>query len=249
MVRSTSVAQFEAYFSRPVAPTRRIAIGGLRFPDAAAASMLLGGVVATFADALDEDDSSELHRLIDDVDTHRRVAQPRLRHRLQKDRIGLKRSVNRLIEVDPGGSDGRLTYRLDVDRGNGTATQHCLAAVYCARSFDDSDREKVCAALRLGLAWAGSPGEDLLAVLRAGRTNGYGPPVGASTDPVTWAMELLGLVDDSDDGGEEAATGRRRVQRAFRSALRDAHPDHGAPIDGAAQRIAELNAARSILLG
>ena len=75
MVRTTVVADFEAFFSRPVAPTRRIAVGELRFPRAAtgrdesarvaAASMLLGGVVASFAPGLDEDDTSELHRLID----------------------------------------------------------------------------------------------------------------------------------------------------------------------------------------
>jgi hypothetical protein len=31
--------------------------------------------------------------------------------------------------------------------------------------------------------------------------------------------------------------------------LRDAHPDHGAEADGAAQRIAELTEARRILTG
>ena len=41
---------------------------------------------------------------------------------------------------------------------------------------------------------------------------------------------------------------RAVVQQAFRDALRDAHPDHGADHDSAAQRIAELTEARRILL-
>ena len=39
------------------------------------------------------------------------------------------------------------------------------------------------------------------------------------------------------------------MQRRFRERLREAHPDHGAEIDGAAQRIADLTEARRILLG
>jgi hypothetical protein len=38
------------------------------------------------------------------------------------------------------------------------------------------------------------------------------------------------------------------VQRRFRAALRDAHPDHGGVVDDAAQRIADLSEARRILL-
>ncbi|MCB0951124.1 MAG: hypothetical protein H6517_08295 [Microthrixaceae bacterium] len=274
MVRTTVVADFEAFFSRPVAPTRRIAVGELRFPRAAtgrdesarvaAASMLLGGVVASFAPGLDEDDTSELHRLIDNVDSDWRVPQPRLRHRLQKDRVGLKRSINRLVELQPQTQGSAVSLRVQVDRTNGTATQHCLAAVYCAMALDEHLRSRVCSALRLGLAWAGTPGEDLLAVLRVasasgdwlgggnsagwGRgANGSAVPMSVSADPINWALELLGL------GGEPEAEGprvhKRMVQRAFRTALRDAHPDHGAPIDGAAQRIAELDTARRILLG
>ncbi|MFV0316600.1 MAG: hypothetical protein ACK5O2_06520 [Microthrixaceae bacterium] len=262
MPRARVVADFEAFFSRPVAPTRRIALGSLGFPNSgtdnvnestrrvALASMLLGGVVATFGPALDEDDTVDLHRLIDDIDGGRRVPQPRLRHRFQRDRVGLKRSVNRLVEVDASALDPRAMFRLEVDRTNGTATQHCLAAVYCARTAPASARSRVCAALRVGLAWAGTPGEDLLAVLRVGSIHGDwagvsvdDPVLGVSADPVGWALDLLGLT------GTESAVGRRTVQRAFRSALRDAHPDHGAPIDGAAQRIAELNTARRILLG
>ena len=40
-----------------------------------------------------------------------------------------------------------------------------------------------------------------------------------------------------------------RVFHDYREMLRDAHPDHGAAADGAAQRIAELTEARRILTG
>ncbi|MEZ5269168.1 MAG: hypothetical protein R2789_11615 [Microthrixaceae bacterium] len=240
MVRTTVVADFEAFFSRPVAPTRRIAVGELRFPRAAtgrdesarvaAASMLLGGVVASFAPGLDEDDTSELHRLIDNVDSDWRVPQPRLRHRLQKDRVGLKRSINRLVELQPQTQGSAVSLRVQVDRTNGTATQHCLAAVYCAMALDEHLRSRVFRAParpRMGR----DPGEDLLAVLRVasasgdwlgggnsagwGRgANGSAVPMSVSADPINWALELLGL------GGEPEAEGprvhKRMVQRAFR---------------------------------
>ena len=40
----------------------------------------------------------------------------------------------------------------------------------------------------------------------------------------------------------------RGVQKRYRALVRDAHPDHGAEDDGAADRIAELSRAREILL-
>jgi curved DNA-binding protein CbpA len=39
------------------------------------------------------------------------------------------------------------------------------------------------------------------------------------------------------------------VQRNYRERLREVHPDHGAEVAGAAQRIAELSEARRILIG
>ena len=39
------------------------------------------------------------------------------------------------------------------------------------------------------------------------------------------------------------------IQRRYRKLLIEAHPDHGAETDGAAQRIADLSEARRILLG
>lgn len=238
------VAEFEAFFSRPVAPTRRIAIGRLRLPEppdsrvaTSTAAMLLGGVLATFARSLDEDDIAELHRLIDDVEHGRRIAQPRMRHRLQTDRVGLKRSTNRLVANSAG------VLGLHLDQSNGTRSQHALAAIYSAAALGGDQRRAVAAAMRVGLEWAGSPGEDLLAVLRGARWHEDRRIGLLGGDPVGWALEVLELT--TVDG----RPARREVQRAFRSALRHAHPDHGAPLDGAAGRISELDTARRILLG
>lgn len=240
------VAEFEAFFSRPVAPTRRIAIGRLRLPEngegpgaTAAAAMLLGGVLATFARSLDDDETNDLHRLIDDVEQGRRIPQPRMRHRFQTDRVGLKRATNRLTRNTAGG------FGLRLDHDNGTRSQHALAAIYTAALLDGDQRRTVAAAMRLGLEWAGSADEALLALLsgRDWHRNASNGSVPVGADPVSWALDVL------EFEGLDGRPGRRDVQRAFRSALRDAHPDHGAPLLGAADRIAELDHARRILLG
>lgn len=234
------VAELEAFFSRPVAPTRRIAVGELRLAGVApddAVAMLLGGVVAAFGRRLDDDDVRELRRLIGDVEMGRRIPQPRLRHRFQRDRIGLKRSVSRLVQDRAG------AFHLELDHDNGTSAQHSLAAVYCTLSLPEEDRRaEVFTALRHGLEWTGGLGPELLEVLRSGRP---GPSVraGVGLDAVGWALSTLGL------RAVDGRPARPEVQRAFRDALRDAHPDHGGPLDGAAFRIAQLDAARRILLG
>lgn len=244
------VAEFEAFFSRPVAPTRRIAIGSLELPGVpderdvsdgrtatSAVAMLLGGVVATFAGHLDADDTAELHRLIEDVEQGRRIPQPRMRHRFQTDRIGLKRSTNRLLRNSAG------SFELDLDHSNGTCCQHTLAAVYSAAGLRGSRRSMVTGAMRVGLEWAGAPTGELLSVLRGGHWLADRGPGLLGGDRVGWALQVLDLT--TLDG----RPARREVQRAFRNALRHAHPDHGAPLAGAAGRIAELDAARRILLG
>jgi curved DNA-binding protein CbpA len=62
-------------------------------------------------------------------------------------------------------------------------------------------------------------------------------------DPVKWALDRLGFARESN------APSSRDVQRNYRERLREVHPDHGAEVAGAAQRIAELSEARRILIG
>ena len=234
------VAEVEAFFSRAIAPTRRVAIGELRLPahgGGDAAAMLLGGIVAGFGRHLDGDDRLELEQLLGEAETGRRIPQPRLRHRFQSDRVGLQRCTHRLVQ-DRGGF-----FHLDLDQHRGTPAQQTLAAVYAARGLPRDDRLAAVTALRRGLHWRGELGPEMLGFLRLGApARRLGPAAGAA-DPVGWAVGVLGL------SPVDGRPSRDAVRRAFRDGLRSVHPDHGAAVDGAAERIAELDSARRILLG
>ena len=94
------LAEVEIRHSRPVAPTRRVALGLLVLPTEPAPGwgpVLLGGMIAANASELDPDELGELHDLIDDMEAGKRISQPRLRHRFQKDVIGLDRSRHSLV--------------------------------------------------------------------------------------------------------------------------------------------------------
>lgn len=231
------LAQLEMYTSRPIAPTRRVALGDSHLPidhPPGFGGVLLAGVVARFAPHLEEDLDGEVHRLLRDVEAGRRIAQPRLRHRLQTDTVGLLRVRHRLV-----GDGEAMQFELEEERG--TPVQHVLCAIYAAGGFAPPIRREVMASLRLGLDWRRPVDHRFIARLlgAAGSSS-----VSAVRDPVGWALGVLDLVRDDRDG----LPSRSRVQRAFREQLRDAHPDHGANGDAAA-RIAELSEARRILLG
>src|SRR4029453_2149015 len=96
-------------------------------------------------------------RLVDQLEAGRRIAQPRLRYRLQTDRIGLNRSRLRLV------GDGEQM-RFDFDE-RGTAAQYLLAAVSAARHVPLTAPRAVMAAVRKGLRGTGAPGPALIAHL------------------------------------------------------------------------------------
>ena len=234
------LAAVETYLSRPIAPTRRVALGDLELPVEPApgfGGILLGGIVARFAPDLDPDLHDELLNLTVEVERGRRIPQPRLRHRLQVDHIGLQRCTHRLL-----GTGEALSFHFDHERG--TAAQHVLCAVYAAGRVPWEVRGTVMDTVRKGLSWRGGDDASLIAHL-SGRSGVVA--LDAIGDPVRWAMHTLALHRLELRGGELPS--RRDVQRAFRDQLRSAHPDHGAARDGAAQRIAELSEARRILLG
>lgn len=250
------LAEVEAFHSRPIAPTRRIALGELELPCDPApgfGGILLGGIVARFAGDLDEDTAVDVAHLMTEVERGRRIPQPRARHRLQEDRVGLRPCHHRLI-----GRGEQLL--LDIDHTKGTPAQHVLCAVYAAGTLPANVRPTVMSAVRKGFRWHGDVGPALIAHL-AGR--GADLSVSAAADPVGWALRTLqlsgaGANSNGNGNGAGAATLRRAdltipsrkdVQQAFRDQLRAVHPDHGAEDDGAAQRIAELAEARRILLG
>ncbi len=229
------LAELEIWHSRPIAPTRRVALGRQLLPTDPApgfGGLLLGGIVAASMEDLDPELTGELERLITDLGAGRRIPQPRLRHRFQVDRIGLARSSHRLVAH---GDD--VEFELE---DKGSAAAQILGAVYAAGAVDQAHRPAVMETLRRAIRWRGPPGSSLIAHLsRGGDARAWS--VHALAHPHRWALEVLGFADAS-------APERGEVQRRFRSLLRAVHPDHGAASEGAAERISELAEARRILL-
>ena len=243
------VAELEVYHSRPIAPTRRVALGKTTLPadpPPGFGGILLGGIVANHIGDIDPDLVPDLMRLTIELEEGRRIPQPRLRHRFQVDKVGLQRSRHRLV------GEGEALH-FEFDDAHGLPAQQVLAAVYAAGQLDPAVRRAVMGAVRRAVRWVGGAGDELISVLAG---VGVGRPLSthALEDPRSWAIDVLGLGrrpsprvggDGEGDGGAERAA----VQRRFREQVRAAHPDHGGDAEAAAQRIAELSEARRILLG
>lgn len=232
------VAEFEIYHSRPIAPTRRIALGTRDLPirpAPGAGGVLLAGIMAQAAPMVEPELREPVFNLLEDLASGRRVPQPRVRHRFQSDRIGLLRSTHRLVAVGE-----TLEFEFDFERGR--AVQFALGALYGAAGLPADVRRPVFDALRRALLWGGAVDGRFIAEVMGGRGATLRDLV-AWNNPVAWALDILDL--EAEDG--ETPT-NRAVQRRFRSLLREAHPDHGGGEREAAQRIAELTEARRILL-
>src|SRR5690606_36554610 len=162
-----------------------------------------------------------------------RVPQPRLRHRLQVDRVGLQRSVHCLR-----GEGESITFEID---DKGAPAHHILAAVYAAGRLPPGVRSSVMATLRKAMRWTGAIDGSLVAHLSGlSRHHDWSPA--AHRDPVGWALTVLALATGP------SRPDRRAIQRRFRDLVRAAHPDHGGDTALAAGRLTELHEARRILL-
>lgn len=233
----TVLAHLELYHSRPIAPTRRMALGARELPtDPApgAGSVLLGGIAARFGPVVGDDvEDEELELLMAQLERGIRVVQPRLRHRLQTDRVGLLRSQLRLVTQ---GSTADFEFSTQ-----GSPLVCVLGAVYAAGGLSASARTTAFAAIRKGLRWRGPLGSELIGHL-SGRSED--PKwLASAADPVAWALTTLGFAAEASSPRPD------EIRRRFRQSLRSAHPDHGGAEEAAAERIAELSEARRILLG
>ena len=224
------LAVLEVYHSRPVAPTRRVALGQRSLPADPApgwAGVLLGGIVAAHSGGVADEVVDDYQALLEQIRRGHRVVQPRLRHRFQTDRVGLVMSRFALVS-----HDGEARYSFS-DR-LGTPLQYLLGAAYAASRVSADSRGAVVDAIRLGLRWTGRLDGELIGQLGGAGTDRF-------DDPIRWALSQLGMEPTRRDPS------RAEVQATFRRCLRQAHPDHGGDADGAGDRIADLREARRIL--
>ena len=233
------LAELNVWHSRSAVPTRRVALGDdkLSFePAPGPGGLLLASVVATYSQRLDDDGNADLNELLDRLEIGARIPQPRLRHRLQQDRIGLTSSTHRLVSL----ANGNISVELaPSDRPE----PHVLAALYRAGHEPSPTRRSLFTLLRSARRWQGQDTRDLLRYLTGGSSEV--PWKGNQiVDPVAWALEVLGFPMQSGTDLPDS----RSVRRTFRRMLRSAHPDYGGSASEAGSRIDALTAARNILL-
>ena len=237
--KAVLLAEIEIYHSRPITPTRRVALGETSLPimpPPGPGGVLLAGIVARFLPDVDTDFHDDYLRLLHQLQRGERIPQPRLRHRLQRDVVGLTRSRHRLER-----ENGKLQFVFQSSRG---APEHyVLAAAYAAGRLDHADRPPVMDLMRKAERWRGPVDGTLIAHL-TGRLDGFASSEGFA-DPVGWAMDMLEFSVVAVRAPQKA-----EVNQRFRDLLRTAHPDTAEhrPNDDAAQRIADLTEARRILL-
>lgn len=250
----TILAELLVRHTRRHMPTRRVAVGEAYLPTSGPAhgAVLLGAIVAEHLPELDAEQADLMPRLVEDARNGLSVPRIALRYRLQTDTHGLDRSRHRLAE-----EGGRLV--LELDR-HGRPDPQVIAVVMAAASLPPSGRSVAMRAITDALRRPGRLPEGIeVRRLLLGVPGAPPPPVGArrggaadGLDPdgfwggtpadQRWAMEVLGLRPD-------ASLERADVQARFRRLVRHVHPDHGAARLGAADRLAQLTEARSVLLG
>jgi len=226
------LAEFEVFHSRPVTPTRRVAISGGNLPvdpTPGYGGLLLAGIVGGYVHVLDEDARDDIDVLVAKVAAGDRVAQPQLRHRLQVDRIGLTSSVHRLR-----GDGERLRFDFAADA---PPAPQILAAIYRTGRFDITTRRSVMTLVKSAVRWTG-PSADLMDWLTG--HHGADTYVLPHVDSIGWALDVFGL--------QEGDVSKREVQRRFRRLLRAVHPDHGGRDVEAGDAIGRITEARRILL-
>lgn len=239
------LAELEIYHSRPVAPTRRVALGHRRLPvdpPPGVGGILLGGIVASNIGRIDPDLIPDLSELITQLESGVTVPQPRLRYRFQTDRVGLQRTVLRLR-----GAGEELWFDLGGDRAS--PEQLVLGAVYAASKGEPAVCSEIMSTIRRAIRWEGPIGADFIASL-AGFSEGRSLSAYSFEYPVEWALHVLGLgAEHAKSNGNGVGLEGSAVRQRFRELLMDAHPDRGGDERDAAQRIADLTDARRILLG
>ncbi len=226
------LAELVVWHTRPLAPTRRLALGDLVLPadpPPGLGGLLLGAVVAEHGRALDDELVPDVHRLIDQVERGDRVVQPRLRHRFQVDRHGLGHSTHRLF-----GEGDELRFHFDT---HGSPLAMVLGAIYALERLEQPSRRGIAPALRKALRWRGPIGPSLISHLAGVNATS----LSSLADPRAWALDVLGF-----PVGSPLPT-RKELAAQFRMRMRLVHPDHGGKVEDASKAVHDLGEARKIL--
>lgn len=227
------LAELEVFHSRPIAPTRRIALGHLVLPADPApgfGGVLLGGVMSVFMAQVDDDLHPDIQRLLSQVERAERVVQPRLRHRFQVDRHGLTCSVHRLL-----GEGDSLSFQFATQ---GHPLQHVLGAIYSLERLAEPTRRVLVPLMKRAAVWRGPIGPSFVSFL-VGSTSSS---VMALADPRAWALDVLGFP------GGTIKPSKKDIMSRYRESLRRVHPDHGGSEEFASRAIMDLTEARRVLL-
>ena len=227
------LAELQIWHTRPLSPTRRLALGHLMLPTDPAPGLggvLLAAVVAAYLPGVPDDLHADIARLIDQVTAGQRVVQPRLEFRYQVDRHGLATSVHQLT-----GDADHVEFDL---HSMGKPLAQVLGAVYALERLDGRVRAAIAPVLHRAMRWSGPIGPSFVADITG---VSRGELVG-HTDPRAWALDQLGF-----PLGTSSVT-KKEVMARYRTLLRQAHPDHGGRRDDAGHTIERLGEARRILL-
>jgi hypothetical protein len=229
------LAELEIRHSRPVAPTRRVALGFSMLPFDPVPGwgpVLLGGLVAANVGDLEPEFLPGVHDLLDDLESGVNIAQPRLRHRFQRDTVGLDSSRYSLI-----GEGEHVWFELD-DHALPEVT--VLGALYAAATLPRKNRSSTFRALRKAALWDAVLDDRFVAHLLG--DDAAFSKWRALPSETRWALKLLGF-------GPNDQPERNDIQARFRDAVWNAHPDRGGATQNAGQRMVEFTQARKILLG
>lgn len=235
-VKSDVLASIEVWHTRAGTPTRRIALGGLLLPFEPVPGLggvLIAAIVAHFAQQLSLEQRADVSKLLEDVVRDNKIPQPRLRYRYQTDRHGLGSSVHRIITNQKG---GETSFLIEIEKEREPLPQ-VLGALYALERLDPGLRREMYLAIRRALNWEGGIDEYFLRhILKRGGDLGL-----EFVDSRSWALQKLGFT------GNPREITKRSVARRYRELVLKAHPDCGGDERKAADEIAELGRARSIL--
>lgn len=227
------LAEMEIWHSRPIAPTRRVALGHLYLPVdplPGFGGLLLGGIVAQFVRDIDEDEVVDVQRLLNEIDRGARIVQPRLRHRFQVDRHGLALSTHRMVATED-------SFAFEFN-SVGNPLQQVLGALYALERLNVDLRHNLVSIVRRAVTWRGPLGPSFVSYLAGHNASS----VSAITDPRAWALDVLGFP------GGTTKLSKKEIMARYRESLRRVHPDHGGSQSHASKAIEDITEARRVLL-